>query len=315
MFYKLLLAVLLASMIIAAADANKKTVIVVGPSGGGKSTLANCLVNKSPAEDLIRNHPFKTANSALGCTKTTGMVETDELVVIDTMGFGDPTYRSQQAYQLFEDAISNVDYAVDLVLFVMPKGRLMPELLEFFLVLQQKVFAGRLVPDNSALVCSQCEPGWLETNRVENKQLDELIASCGNRSFEFLLDFDYKSTRLEMRPELVDVMRRAKEESRNETILALSEFVRRSIDSPTVHLTHMRWQSFKQLFVNVYDPKMRQLNAIIAVPRTSNERNFEASCSAGFMLLRRFVQRHAEFVLPVLTVAVPLIFLHAPMIG
>ena len=154
-----------------------KTIVLVGPSGVGKSTLGNCLVNQRPCLNATQDSPFQTRNSANGCTRNSSLACNTDLCVIDTMGFGDPHADSRHSFELFERALAQVNNRVDLVLFVIKEGRLKKELFAFFGLFQEKVFADKM-KHNSAVICNQCRSGWLAENRREHSLLDQLLRSC-----------------------------------------------------------------------------------------------------------------------------------------
>jgi putative ribosome biogenesis GTPase RsgA len=97
----------------------KKTVVIVGPSGFGKSTIANCIINQNPSLNLTQSYPYATKNGANGCTTGPVWHHNDEYVVIDTVGFGDPSISSQESFYKFQQALASVNNFVDIVIFLM----------------------------------------------------------------------------------------------------------------------------------------------------------------------------------------------------
>ena len=110
----------------------KKTLLLVGPTGAGKSTIGNCLLNRKPSLFHIQEYPFATNNGANGCTTSATMSFNHEMVVIDTVGFGDPSINSTAAFEVFQQALELVDNDVHLLLLVMQEGRFKKELIDFF---------------------------------------------------------------------------------------------------------------------------------------------------------------------------------------
>ena len=109
-----------------------KTYLIVGLSGVGKSTIANCIINKNPDLFYIRSYPFNTSNSASGCTRNFQVSYDNHIKVIDTVGFGDPSINSTAAFEVFQQALELVDNDVHLLLLVMQEGRFKKELIDFF---------------------------------------------------------------------------------------------------------------------------------------------------------------------------------------
>ena len=71
---------------------SKPRILVVGPTKVGKSVLANALLGNAPG---FSENPFKVCHGFEACTKQVTVMEgtagvgKDELVVIDTPGFGE----------------------------------------------------------------------------------------------------------------------------------------------------------------------------------------------------------------------------------
>ena len=237
----------------------RKTVILVGPSGVGKSTIGNCIVNKDPSLRKTQSFPFATKNSANGCTVNSTLKVTDEFIVIDTVGFGDPNISSRKAFELFTNALDLVFNNVHMVLFVIQEGRMRRELVDFFRIFQEDVFNGRMV-NNSVLICSKCKQGWLATNRALNKDLDSLLNKCNNRSFEFNLAFDVPGGLSKAEESLIIDLNR---EARNTSIHSLVDYLNRIETPNVVNLEYIKKDNFKQMFIDHISPRIQRVHNLI----------------------------------------------------
>ena len=237
-----------------------KTIVLVGPSGVGKSTLGNCLINQHASLNATQDYPFQTLDSANGCTRNSSLACSNktDLCVIDTMGFGDPQADSRYSFELFQQALVQVNNSVDLVLFVIKEGHLTDEHFAFLRVFQEKVFNGKM-RNNSAVICSQCRAGWLAENRRENRQLDKLLRSCNERAYEFKLPFDLPQT--DISPITRDEFEKFNEKARQQAIDRLLANINQiSTQISKVNLQHVQHEQFKKLFLDKYEPAMKELN-------------------------------------------------------
>ena len=260
-----------------AENGRKKTIVLIGPSGVGKSTLGNCLLNNDPSINLTRNFPFMTNNSANGCTaNSVSASNNNNLLIIDTVGFGDPSISSQDSFLRFKEALDAVNYTIDVVMFVLVEGRLEREIIDFFKVFQDEVLQKRLAK-NSILVCSKCNKGWLASNRMRSPCLNELIERCNNRSFEFKLSFDEIVDENENSTSLaqadIDKWSQIVERSRNASIHELVKYVEAFNPTP-VDVTYIKSKKFEKLFVGKIAPRIQKLSAAIGRADTAL-RNFK----------------------------------------
>ena len=103
------------------------------------------------------------------------------------------------------------------------------------------------------LVCTRCHKGWLEKNRLTNSDLNELLNSCNNRSFELSLDFEVPD---HFSDTLRDFVSEANEQSRNESIHKLVNFLN-NINETKVNLAHIQNTSFKDQYYSSILPSFR----------------------------------------------------------
>ena len=100
-----------------------KTFLIVGDRGVGKSTLGNCILSKGSSINDIKNRPFETI-------KPTSRIQTSSNIkerVIDTFGFGDPQVNQAQVLDQLRRALSDDNYRIDAVLYVISKITLQNE--------------------------------------------------------------------------------------------------------------------------------------------------------------------------------------------
>jgi hypothetical protein len=171
----------------------KKVYLLVGITAHGKSTLGNCILNGSGDVAKI-NAPFKTSSLGVPCTTNFTTHSNEHVTVIDSMGFGDIQYslrnRSQELTAEFRNILKSVNNHVNAVLFVARRGHLSKHVLEFFHLVQEKVFDNKMA-NNSTLVLTKCENGWTQKpEQKENRELQEALKLCHGRYTEFKLDFE-----------------------------------------------------------------------------------------------------------------------------
>ena len=166
-----------------------KSYILVGLTGSGKSTIGNCIWNKSSDLYFIRNTPFLTSDSSLGCTQNFASVQNEQIIILDTVGFGAACMDENTIMEQFKKALAQVNNCVDCVLFMVKKGRFSNEVVQFFETIQDKILMGKC-RNNSILVLTGGEQkGWLN-EQTHNSHVMKALANCNNRSYEFCLKFD-----------------------------------------------------------------------------------------------------------------------------
>ena len=224
---------------------HKRRIILVGYTGAGKSTVANCLFNRRGSHYHIQSHPFRTSDSATGCTSNATILSNDELVLIDTVGFGDPRFNQTSVIETFQQGLAMLNNTVDLVVFVMKRDRFGVHLAEFFEHIHDELFRG-LMHNNSVLVCSGCQKGWLDENRRESPALDRVLSMCANRSVEFKLNFDMPEAA--MPPPVRDALEEMFENARQQAIDGLVAYLD-GLRVDKVNLDYVQEARFKKLFL------------------------------------------------------------------
>ena len=141
-----------------------KTYILIGLMGSGKSTTGNCILARSGEIERIKS-PFETSDSADGCTKKFQYSGNDNVKILDTVGFGDPGMEDEKTLSELKNGLKNIENKVDGVLFIVRNGRFTNEHVEFFRDIQEGVFLNKC-KNNSILVVTNCENGWIEKEKI-----------------------------------------------------------------------------------------------------------------------------------------------------
>ncbi|CAB4379298.1 unnamed protein product [Rhizophagus irregularis] len=124
---------------------NVKNILLVGRTGDGKSTLANVLVN-AVDENGKTKHYFKESDAGISETKEATIVlfdhEGKEYGVIDTIGIADTGVAFDNVLVMIIQAIHQVDYKLDHILFV-TGGRMTNEVIDSFNLLKSVIFCDK----------------------------------------------------------------------------------------------------------------------------------------------------------------------------
>lgn len=163
----------------------KKVYLLIGLTGCGKSTIGNCLLNKSGDLGKIKNSPFKTSNSASGCTHCFQVHPNNESVVIDTIAFGDPDLKDDNVLEQFRECLNIVNYKIDYVLYIVKQGRLTIEQINLINFFQENILDKKLI-DNSILIFN----GSIKVNNQINTFIKNELEQSVARRYEFDLKFD-----------------------------------------------------------------------------------------------------------------------------
>ena len=166
-----------------------KTYLIVGERGVGKSTIGNCILSKSFLIDDIKNSPFETKHSL---EKEIKASEYKGTRVIDTFGFGDLKVDQAQVLHQLRKTLTDNNYTLDAVLYVISHERLRKETVEFFKLMQNDIFENT-TRDNSILICNGCDEDWLDEERTKDGDLNNIIENCGNLTYNFVINLDQKN--------------------------------------------------------------------------------------------------------------------------
>ena len=137
-----------------------------------------------------------------------------------------------------KSALASVNNRVDGILFVINDDCVNRTLVDLFRVFQEDVFHGKMA-NNTMLVCSKCSKGWLQKNRENIADLNELINRCNNHSHEFKLRFDTFNALETADQETKRIVLANYEEDRNQAIRELLNFID-SVSLASVDLSHVQ---------------------------------------------------------------------------
>jgi len=166
--------------------ANQMKIIVVGLTGSGKSTTSNSLLNRS-GEMIKFQTPFTTSDGTAGCTLHFQQEKTENLTILDTVGFGDPQFNPFEIFVEFKNALKETENKVTHIIYVVRKGRFTKELVEFLKSVQEKVFKNKCF-NNSFVLFTDAPKGWVE--KQADQFVDKAVQNCNRRYYEYSLRFD-----------------------------------------------------------------------------------------------------------------------------
>ena len=237
------------------APGTRKTILLVGPRGSGRSTLGNCLVNRDASLSLIRDYPFKAGVNNPNEKSVVNMAIGDKFTVIDTLAsFDHPRLNLLSFFEALQEELALINNRISLVLFVMQQeqGKLSKELAYFFRLFQTDFFEGR-AELNSMLVCNNCEKGWLATRRRDDAELNALLNSVHNRSFEFKLTWDVDGGRW---CRFTKSFNASRNNSIHELVTYIDDLM--SATAQQVDLSHVQTFEFKNFVLASLGPNLQE---------------------------------------------------------
>ena len=163
--------------------------VLVGLTGSGKSTTANCILNKSGQIENI-SKPFITYDGWEVCSQNFNIQHNEDksLIILDTVGFGDPQFDPKFVLDNLRAGLARLDNQINCILFVDKKDRFTEQKVKFFELIQNEVFLGKCIK-NSIMIVTNCKPGWL--NKQTDPYLEKAVKICNNLSHEFYLKMDH----------------------------------------------------------------------------------------------------------------------------
>ena len=257
------IAVLICASVVVPSHA-LKTYLLVGLGGTGKSTIANCLINKNPDLYHIRDYPFNTSNSASGCTNKFQVCYDEHTRVIDTIGFGDPELNQTSVLNSLREALDSENYLVDAIIFVIREGRFLDGAVDFFELIQKNLLCGK-ARHNSLLICNGCPPGWLAAERTKSPYLSEALANCNNLGFEFELCLDEPPAQLAAHPSrMYSTIATIFKSQRNASIARLNAFLDKQ-HFKKIDLTFVNSEKFRKQYLERAERRMKRVKNSLLV--------------------------------------------------
>ena len=113
----------------------------------------------------------------------------NNIIVVDTVGFGDPNNAKLSPLEHFQQALALVNNNVSLVVLTIREGRVDEATRQFFQLVQKSDFRHQMM-HKMVLVCNKCKKGWISQNRQRNIFLNDVLRKIGNRYFEFDLSMN-----------------------------------------------------------------------------------------------------------------------------
>jgi predicted GTPase len=164
----------------------KRIYLIVGVSGSGKSTTSNSIINKSGDQAHLES-PFKTSDGANACTLKFQTYVSEELTIIDTVGFCNSQIQEKDIIQELKKGLNKVNNRITHVIFVVKKGRFTLELSNFFDIVHEKILKN-MCRYNSFILFTNCEKKWIDSQN--DQYLRRALSKSRNLYYEYLLNFD-----------------------------------------------------------------------------------------------------------------------------
>ena len=136
----------------------------------------------------IKSHPFKTSDSASGCTLEFDVYSNNNIQVIDTIGFGDSSINQTETLKSLKEALETENFYINGILYVI-KNNLGLETYKFIKYMRNEFFQGR-ANQNSILICNNCRNGSLETQRKNYKHVNDALINFRDQIYEFWLPLE-----------------------------------------------------------------------------------------------------------------------------
>jgi len=172
-----------------------KNILLIGRTGGGKSTLANVLVNQFKNNEPFREI-FKESAGSVSQTKNIQVQEflvnlredgTEQVryLVVDTAGFGDTQLTNKEILQLLEELVKHIGNDGINQIFLVSGGRFTKEEIDVYQILESTLFDREVVNYTTVVRTrfpefeneSECEADR-QSLRRENNELFNLIGSA-----------------------------------------------------------------------------------------------------------------------------------------
>jgi hypothetical protein len=124
---------------------------------------------------------------------------------LDTIGFDDSNFNQDYILQQLRDALNAVSNLVDCVVFVVKKGRITKETVEFFDLVQEKVLKSKCKLNSILLITNCRDPEWAR-RQVNDEFFTKVVKNCGGieNTFCFYLKFENEEDDEQQRQEAIN---------------------------------------------------------------------------------------------------------------
>ena len=235
-------------------ESTRKTIALFGITGVGKSTIANCLLNRRGQMASITNSTFCASEDSSSGTLHYQIESNEHLTVIDTIGFGSMEFNASYVLDELRSVLARVNNQLDLVIYVIQRGRLNNDTYQFIKMFQEGVLAGK-ARNNSLLLVNQCPRGWVrKPAQLNNPFLADLLASVNQRVYEFDLKWDHSRDD----PEAKSYNNRVRQVEIDELYAFVVRFCS-SCSSGPVNVSHLADGRFERTWLDVLFDRLHAL--------------------------------------------------------